>query len=119
MVRGASVVGTATALSPTSATSTKLATGDSPVSPTGSATPAATAGAAARSRRYRGVSGDERRADRRRRLLEAGLQLLGTVGWEQTTMTAVCAEARLTERYFYESFRNREQLLLAVLDGIA
>ena len=71
------------------------------------------------SRRYGGVPGEQRRADRRARLLEAGLQLLGTVGWEQTTMTAVCAEARLTERYFYESFRNREQLLLAVLDAVS
>ena len=70
-------------------------------------------------RPYRGVSAEQRRTDRRARLLEAGLQLLGTVGWEQTSMTAVCAEARLTERYFYESFRNREALLLAVLDGIA
>ena len=34
-------------------------------------------------------------------------------------MTAVCTQARLTERYFYESFRNRDALLLAVLDGIA
>ncbi len=47
------------------------------------------------------------------------MELLGTVGYEQTTMTAVCAQARLTERYFYESFRNRDALLLAVLDGIA
>ena len=26
-------------------------------------------------------------------------------------MTAVCTQARLTERYFYESFRNRDALL--------
>jgi AcrR family transcriptional regulator len=45
--------------------------------------------------------------------------VLGTAGWEQATMTAICAEARLTERYFYESFRNRDELLLAVLDGVA
>lgn len=70
-------------------------------------------------RRYAGASGEQRRAARRERLMEAGLQLLGTLGWEQATMTAICAEARLTERYFYESFRNREELLLAVLDGVA
>ena len=33
-------------------------------------------------------------------------------------MTAVCAEAGLTERYFYESFADREALLLAVFDRI-
>jgi AcrR family transcriptional regulator len=33
-------------------------------------------------------------------------------------MTAVCARAGLTERYFYESFTDREQLVLAVFDRI-
>lgn len=70
-------------------------------------------------RSYGGVSAEQRRTGRRERLLDAGLALLGTVGWEQTTMTAVCAEAKLTERYFYESFRNRDELLLAVLDRTA
>jgi AcrR family transcriptional regulator len=70
-------------------------------------------------RPYRGVSAEDRTADRRARLIEAGLELLGTVGWEQATMTAVCATAKLTERYFYESFTNREQLLVAVVDQVA
>lgn len=34
-------------------------------------------------------------------------------------MTAICAQAGLTERYFYESFPSREQLLLALVDEIA
>lgn len=75
--------------------------------------------ASSTARTYAGVSADQRRADRRARLIAAGLEVLGTRGWEQTTMTAVCAEAKLTERYFYESFRNREQLLAAVLDDVA
>ncbi|WIX98549.1 TetR/AcrR family transcriptional regulator [Amycolatopsis mongoliensis] len=70
-------------------------------------------------RPYRGVSARERAAGRRTRLLEAGLELLGTAGGERTTMTAVCARAKLTERYFYESFRNREDLLIAVVDHVA
>lgn len=70
-------------------------------------------------RRYAGASGEQRRAARRERLLEAGLEVVGTQGWEQATMTAICAQARLTERYFYESFRNRDELLLAVLDDVA
>ena len=36
-----------------------------------------------------------------------------------TTMTAVCSRARLTERYFYESFADRDELLVAVFDRIA
>jgi AcrR family transcriptional regulator len=37
-------------------------------------------------------------------------------GMAGLTMTAVCASAGLTERYFYESFHDREALLVAVLD---
>lgn len=70
-------------------------------------------------RPYRGVSAEDRRAERRARLLAAGLDLLGTVGWEQTTMTAVCGRAKLTERYFYEQFSGRDELLLAVVDQVA
>ena len=70
-------------------------------------------------RPYRGVSAEDRKAGRRARLIAAGLDLLGTVGWEQTTMTAVCGRAKLTERYFYEHFTGRDQLLLAVVDQVA
>ena len=69
-------------------------------------------------RTYGGVSAEDRRARRREQLLDAGLELLGTEGWSATTMTAVCATAGLTERYFYESFKDREELLLAVFDRI-
>jgi AcrR family transcriptional regulator len=67
---------------------------------------------------YRGVSAEDRRARRREQLLDAGLDLLGTEGWSAATMTAICARAGLTERYFYESFADREALLLAVFDRI-
>ena len=73
---------------------------------------------AASTRPYRGVSAEQRRADRRARLLEAGLDLLGTDGWNGTTVRALCARAGLTERYFYESFKDREELLVAVYDEI-
>lgn len=69
-------------------------------------------------RLYRGLAAGERRAGRRERLLESGLELLGTEGWRATTVTAVCERARLTPRYFYESFRDRDELLVAIFDGI-
>ena len=72
-----------------------------------------------KNRTYGGVSADERRARRRALLLEAGLELLGTQGYATTTMTAVCARAKLTERYFYESFADLEALLVAVFDRVA
>lgn len=70
-------------------------------------------------RQYGGVSAQERRAVRRERLLEAGLRLFGAPGGERVTMTAICAEAGLTERYFYESFRDRDELLLEVIERVA
>jgi AcrR family transcriptional regulator len=68
---------------------------------------------------YGGVSAEDRRGQRRRQLVEAGLELLGREGWQGTTVRAVCAEAGLTERYFYESFAGRDELLLAVFDRVA
>lgn len=70
-------------------------------------------------RTYGGLSAQERRARRRAMLLDAALDVCGTEGWAATTMTAVCARARLTERYFYESFSDRDELLVAVFDRIA
>ena len=65
-------------------------------------------------RPYRGISADERRASRRARLLDAALEEVGERGMAGTTMTAVCARAGLTERYFYESFADRDEMLRAV-----
>ncbi|WP_435771990.1 TetR/AcrR family transcriptional regulator [Nocardioides sp. SYSU DS0651] len=67
---------------------------------------------------YRGVSAEDRVASRRARLLEATLSVWADPA-ARTTMTAVCAEAGLTERYFYESFRTLEEAQRAVLDAVA
>jgi AcrR family transcriptional regulator len=66
------------------------------------------------SRRFRGLSTEERRAQRREQLLEAGIRAFGSKGFHEVGVRDICAEARLTERYFYESFPNREALFLAV-----
>jgi AcrR family transcriptional regulator len=57
-------------------------------------------------------------AFRRDRLLAAGLELFGTQGYLRTTIDQVCAEAGLTKRYFYESFRSCEELLGALLRSL-
>jgi AcrR family transcriptional regulator len=57
-------------------------------------------------------------AARRSRLLEAALELLGTEGWQATTVRAICAKAKLTPRYFYESFADLDELLLALFDQL-
>ena len=70
-------------------------------------------------RSYGGKSADERAAARRARLIDATIALLATAGEGRTTMTAICAEAGLTERYFYESFSSRDDALVAALDSVS
>jgi AcrR family transcriptional regulator len=65
-------------------------------------------------RRYRGLTASERRAQRRERLLEAGLELFGTQGYANTSIRAVSVAASMNSRYFYESFTSREDLLYSV-----
>ena len=69
-------------------------------------------------RPYRGVSAETRRTQRRTRLIEACLDVVAAVGVAETTAEAVCARAGLSKRYFYESFADREALLIAVLDEV-
>ena len=54
-------------------------------------------------RSHKGVDADARRKERRQRLVEAGLETLGTKGLHTTTVRDVCGQAGLSERYFYES----------------
>jgi AcrR family transcriptional regulator len=70
------------------------------------------------SRTYRGITPAQRQAERRERLLAAGLELFGTVGYAHTSVRTICATASLNSRYFYESFTSREDLLCAVYQRI-
>lgn len=63
---------------------------------------------------YAGRTGEQRRAERRVRLLAAAEDLWVEQGWAAVTVRGVCARAGLVDRYFYESFSDREQLLLTV-----
>ncbi len=69
-------------------------------------------------RTYRGTRLEERRATRRAQLIDAGLACFGSVGYQASSVRAICAEAGLTERYFYESFPHSEALLCAVYDHL-
>ncbi len=66
-----------------------------------------------RSGKYAGKAASDRQAERREKLLAAGIKLIGSQGFASTSIDAVCAEAGLTKRYFYESFSNSEDLLVA------
>lgn len=67
-------------------------------------------------RLWQGQTPDARQADRRQRLVEAGIELVGTQGVAALTMRAACREAAVGPRYFYELFATREDLLEAVYD---
>lgn len=62
-------------------------------------------------RKYAGKSPDARRAERRQRLLDAGLQLYGTEGYAATTIAQLCHTAGVAPSKFYEEFSGREELL--------
>lgn len=74
----------------------------------GSSTPA--------TRRYRGRSAADRRAERREQLMQAGLDLFGTDGYSGTSIERLCSTAGVSTRNFYEEFSSREALLIALHD---
>lgn len=69
-------------------------------------------------RKYGGRSAEERRAERRAAVITAGLEIWQEQGWAAVTMRGVCARAGLTDRYFYESFADRDALLATVWDQV-
>lgn len=69
-------------------------------------------------RRYGGRTGDERRADRRARLRDTGLEVFGTVGFQRATIEQVCATAKVATRNFYEEFDSKEALLIDLHDEV-
>src|SRR5262245_6470693 len=70
------------------------------------------------SRPYRRQSLPERRADRRRRLIAAALDLFGRQGYAATSIEALCAAASVSTRNFYEEFASRDLLLVAAHDHV-
>jgi AcrR family transcriptional regulator len=68
--------------------------------------------------RWSGVPLKDRQALRRDELVAAGTQLLGGESGPAMTVRAVCRQAELTERYFYESFADRDEFVRAVYDDV-
>jgi AcrR family transcriptional regulator len=64
---------------------------------------------------FKGISADDRRRDRRHRLVEAAFAIAGTEGAGALGVGRVCLDAGLTKRYFYESFASLAELQSAVV----
>ncbi|WP_423821867.1 TetR/AcrR family transcriptional regulator [Salinisphaera sp. SPP-AMP-43] len=71
-----------------------------------------------RKRGYRGLSAEELRRQRHQRLIEAGTALFGERGYTATPIEAVCSQAKVSTRHFYEQFGGRESILHAVYDAL-
>lgn len=70
-------------------------------------------------RRYAGQSPAERAEGRRDALVDAGLELFGTIGLSATTIEDLCQCAGVGRNAFYEHFASRSALLGAVYEVIA
>lgn len=70
------------------------------------------------SRTYRGRDGAARKAARTEQLVLAAIEVIGTVGFIATSVQGICRQAKLTERYFYENFDNREAALMAAFERV-
>ncbi len=68
--------------------------------------------------RWSGVPLEDRQVLRRDELIAAGVHLLGGEGGPAATVRAACRQAGLTERYFYESFADRDEFVRAVYDDV-
>ena len=51
-------------------------------------------------------------------MLDAGLDLLGRTDPTTLTVRAICAQAGLTARYFYENFTDKDSFVEAVFDDV-
>ncbi|HZE15323.1 MAG TPA: TetR family transcriptional regulator, partial [Mycobacterium sp.] len=71
-------------------------------------------------RPYRGVGPADRLAERRGRLLAAGLDLLGAAQQDMSALTVrgICRRAGLAASYFYESFADKNEFVSAVFDWV-
>lgn len=66
------------------------------------------------SRSYGGRTAEGRAADRQARLLDVGVELVGTQGVSALGVRSVCRAAGPSQRFFYESFADTDALLHAV-----
>lgn len=70
------------------------------------------------SRSYGGVPIEQRKARRRAALLDAAQEIIGTSGFAKLTVSGLCTQARLSERYYYESFGDLDAVFSELFDRI-
>lgn len=69
-------------------------------------------------RTYAGQSVEVRQRQRRARFVESGLTVFARDGYGNSSVGAICKDAGLSSRQFYEEFSGREALLIELFDQI-
>lgn len=69
-------------------------------------------------RSYGGLSAEQRRAERRRRFLDAARGLIREIGVAPMTVDMVCEHAGISKRYFYQEFTTKDDLLEACAEDL-
>ncbi|WP_280272095.1 TetR/AcrR family transcriptional regulator [Nocardia wallacei] len=69
-------------------------------------------------RMYAGQPVEDRQRQRRARFLESGLTVFARDGYANSSVGAICKDAGLSSRQFYEEFTGRESLLLELYEQI-
>lgn len=69
-------------------------------------------------RMYAGQPVEDRQRQRRARFLESGLTVFARDGYANSSVGAICKDAGLSSRQFYEEFTGRESLLIELYEQI-
>lgn len=69
-------------------------------------------------RTYGGLTAEQRTSARRERLIDAGIEVIGTDGYRAASVRSVIRASGLGERYFYENFSDLDDLLVAIAERI-
>jgi AcrR family transcriptional regulator len=67
---------------------------------------------------YAGLPVQDRQRQRRERFLQSGLTIFAREGYANSSVGAICKDAGLSSRQFYEEFTGREALLLELYEMI-
>ena len=69
-------------------------------------------------RLYSGKSSATRKSERRQIFIDAAISVYAEFGYHGATVRKICAQAELTSRYFYESFKDHEELFTACYEQV-
>jgi AcrR family transcriptional regulator len=61
---------------------------------------------------------EKKRRETRQRIVDAGLKLFGSNGYEATTIDAIAAAAGISRRTFFHYFKSKDEILISMQAGL-